>query len=311
MQSAFAAPTPRRVHALLPDMTSAHTLCPYRNYGLPIALPGRLMLRADDALPHLPMRDWCRPLPYDDRIQRLLTQSDAAKMLPVLPPIDPMAATKISLSQGFPQGVKSASSFELNCNRYSFGKKLFTCAHCRYVTDRKNNLKRHVATMHQNCDKALECCGVAFGNKASLRDHVVIFHSGGYLCRYCGRNFCRKALLKRHLTVHSGQKDHVCELCDYATSHKSNLERHRRIHDRHDAGSAAGAHAYTAPCPNGDDADDCACVALRSVRADDGRSGETNSSTSLPVAETTRAQRDVDRSEQFEASATDIVDVVS
>lgn len=115
---------------------------------------------------------------------------------------------------------------------YPFGKKLFGCSQCRYVTDRKNNLKRHVATMHQDCEKRLECCGVAFKNKASLRDHVIIFHSSGYMCRYCGRNFCRKALLKRHITVHSGQKDYVCEMCDYATSHKSNLERHKKVHDK-------------------------------------------------------------------------------
>lgn len=111
-------------------------------------------------------------------------------------------------------------------------KKLFGCPQCRYLTDRKNNLKRHVLTMHQECTKNLECCGISFRNKASLRDHVLIFHSGGYMCRYCGRNFCRKALLKRHLSVHSGQKDFVCSLCDYATSHKSNLERHKKVHER-------------------------------------------------------------------------------
>ncbi|CAH1781580.1 unnamed protein product [Owenia fusiformis] len=115
---------------------------------------------------------------------------------------------------------------------FPFGKKLFNCPNCRYVTDRKNNLKRHLVTMHQDCDKQLECCGIVFRNKASLRDHVVIFHSNGYTCRYCGRTFCRKALLKRHLTVHSGQKDFNCDKCEYATSHKSNLERHRKVHER-------------------------------------------------------------------------------
>ncbi|CAD5119429.1 DgyrCDS8041 [Dimorphilus gyrociliatus] len=112
-------------------------------------------------------------------------------------------------------------------------KKLYNCQLCRYVTDRKNNLKRHVSTMHQSCDKLLECCNVSFKNKAALRDHVLIFHSNGYMCRFCGRNFCRKALLKRHLAVHSGKKDFTCTQCDYATSHKSNLERHKKVHERH------------------------------------------------------------------------------
>ncbi|XP_013391364.2 zinc finger and BTB domain-containing protein 49-like [Lingula anatina] len=116
--------------------------------------------------------------------------------------------------------------------RSPYGKKYYNCPQCRYMTDRKNNLKRHVSTMHQECDKLLDCCGLMFKNKASLRDHVLIFHRNGYMCRFCGRNFCRKALLKRHLTVHSGQKDYVCSICDYATSHKSNLERHRKVHER-------------------------------------------------------------------------------
>ncbi|KAL3847320.1 hypothetical protein ACJMK2_018235, partial [Sinanodonta woodiana] len=118
----------------------------------------------------------------------------------------------------------------LVCN--TFRGKLFPCPHCRYVTDRRNNLKRHISTMHQACEKVLECCGVTFSTKSSLREHIMIFHHNGYSCPYCGRRFCRKALLKRHLSVHSGQKDYTCPHCDYATSHKSNLERHKRIHER-------------------------------------------------------------------------------
>lgn len=112
------------------------------------------------------------------------------------------------------------------------GRKVFRCPQCRYLTDRRNNLKRHVLTMHQTCSKLLECCGVFFNTKASLREHAMIFHYNGYTCHFCGRRFCRKALLKRHLSVHSGQKDFTCAVCDYATSHKSNLERHRKVHLR-------------------------------------------------------------------------------
>ncbi|XP_035829038.1 uncharacterized protein LOC118478837 [Aplysia californica] len=114
----------------------------------------------------------------------------------------------------------------------SENKKTFRCPQCRYVTDRKNNLKRHIVTMHQESTKLLECCGVGFQSKAALRDHNAIFHRGGYRCQICSRNFCRKALLRRHLTVHSGQKDFFCELCGYATSHKSNLERHQKVHSK-------------------------------------------------------------------------------
>lgn len=119
-------------------------------------------------------------------------------------------------------------------SQYGYGRKVFPCPQCRYTTDRRNNLKRHMLTMHQTCTKTLECCGILFATKASLREHAMIFHYHGYTCYYCGRRFCRKALLKRHLSVHNGQKDFVCSVCDYATSHKSNLERHRKVHCRSD-----------------------------------------------------------------------------
>ena len=119
-------------------------------------------------------------------------------------------------------------------SQYGYGRKVFPCPQCRYTTDRRNNLKRHMLTMHQTCSKTLECCGIVFATKASLREHAMIFHYHGYTCFYCGRRFCRKALLKRHLSVHNGQKDFVCPVCDYATSHKSNLERHRKVHCRPD-----------------------------------------------------------------------------
>lgn len=131
--------------------------------------------------------------------------------------------------------------FADSLSQLNYGRKVFPCPQCRYTTDRRNNLKRHMLTMHQACSKLLECCGILFTTKASLREHALIFHYHGYTCFYCGRRFCRKALLKRHLSVHNGQKDFVCSVCDYATSHKSNLERHRKVHVRQDSdGKDAG-----------------------------------------------------------------------
>ncbi|CAG5125284.1 unnamed protein product [Candidula unifasciata] len=131
--------------------------------------------------------------------------------------------------------VFPVNSHDTSANQ-GYGRKLFPCLHCRYTTDRRNNLKRHMLTMHQTSARMLECCGIIFNTKALLREHAMVFHYHGYTCYFCGRRFCRKALLKRHLSVHNGQKDFICDVCDYATSHKSNLERHRKVHSRQDDG---------------------------------------------------------------------------
>ena len=134
----------------------------------------------------------------------------------------------------FRHSDSSASPLAIECQRPEVNspelKKSFSCPQCKYTTDRKNNLKRHVITMHFDCDRTLECCGSTFRSKAKLREHVLLFHKDGYRCLICHRTFCRKALLRRHMAVHSGRKDFICDLCDYATSHKSNLERHQKVH---------------------------------------------------------------------------------
>ncbi|CAF0854488.1 unnamed protein product [Didymodactylos carnosus] len=104
------------------------------------------------------------------------------------------------------------------------------CTKCLYKTNRLNNLKRHISTMHQTLNRPLDCCGQQFENKALLREHITNNHRRGYSCLICFKSFCRKALLKRHQTVHTGEKEFTCNMCNYATSHRGNLDRHSRVH---------------------------------------------------------------------------------
>ncbi|KAL8598808.1 hypothetical protein ACOMHN_015387 [Nucella lapillus] len=165
-------------------------------------------------------------LPTPNVLQSFLSALGSVPRGPVL---DTVTAS-LGPAAAFPSLLMSQSLHATS----PYGRKVFPCPQCRYSTDRRNNLKRHMLTMHQLTAKLLECCGVLFRTKAALREHALVFHYHGYSCFYCGRRFCRKALLKRHLAVHSGQKEFLCSICDYATSHKSNLERHRRVHVRQD-----------------------------------------------------------------------------
>ena len=112
--------------------------------------------------------------------------------------------------------------------------KPFRCGYpkCQYETNRRNNLKRHMMTMHERLSSPHFCCGVTFFRKADMRAHTKEVHSEGYPCTWpgCGKGFVRKALLDRHLKIHTGEKPFVCPVCQYGTSHKSNLDRHVRIH---------------------------------------------------------------------------------
>jgi uncharacterized Zn-finger protein len=109
-------------------------------------------------------------------------------------------------------------------------RRRLSCSQCSYTTNRLNNLKRHIQTMHEILSEPIDCCDQFFVSKAHFRAHVNTEHRCGYHCDTCQRTFCRKALLKRHQSIHSGQKAFVCPICSYSTSHKGNLDRHARVH---------------------------------------------------------------------------------
>ncbi|CAF0754195.1 unnamed protein product [Rotaria sordida] len=109
-------------------------------------------------------------------------------------------------------------------------RRRLSCPQCSYTTNRLNNLKRHIQTMHEILSEPIDCCNQLFTSKAHFRAHVNTEHRCGYHCDTCRRTFCRKALLRRHQSIHSGQKTFFCPICSYSTSHKGNLDRHIRIH---------------------------------------------------------------------------------
>ncbi len=88
-------------------------------------------------------------------------------------------------------------------------KKLFLCQHpsCTYVSNRKNNLSRHVDTMHNpGRFSARSCCGHLFESKGAFRTHVRVAHQDGFRCSRCGNMFKRDSLLRRHMFTHTGER---------------------------------------------------------------------------------------------------------
>ncbi|MPD02251.1 Zinc finger protein ZFAT [Portunus trituberculatus] len=108
--------------------------------------------------------------------------------------------------------------------------KMFQCSLCPYRTNRKNNMSKHIITMHTKMTREIRCCGSIFHSKWQVKHHNITVHSDGYHCSLCGRTFQRKDLRERHFSVHSGEKKFKCATCSYSSSHKSNLKRHWRVH---------------------------------------------------------------------------------
>ncbi|KAM9385894.1 uncharacterized protein KZ484_007489 [Pholidichthys leucotaenia] len=51
-----------------------------------------------------------------------------------------------------------------------------------------------------------------------------------FICSECGRRFCRRDDLKRHMESHTREKPYSCSVCNKSVSRKQHLERHMRVH---------------------------------------------------------------------------------
>ncbi|KAF2349441.1 BTB/POZ domain [Trinorchestia longiramus] len=51
------------------------------------------------------------------------------------------------------------------------------------------------------------------------------------VCQYCGKEFAFASDMRRHERCHTGEKPFSCSLCDFKTSQRYNLERHKKTHE--------------------------------------------------------------------------------
>lgn len=86
-------------------------------------------------------------------------------------------------------------------------KRSFPCPQCGFVFKMRSNLKRHIATVHED-RRSFVCdiCQTSFGLKQNLVTHVRVKHerSRPFACDICGMTFGYKQVLQNHVrNIHS------------------------------------------------------------------------------------------------------------
>ena len=97
----------------------------------------------------------------------------------------------------------------LHCHRKLFHSALiqYDCNLCTYQTRRKNTLKTHVITVHQESKKVI--------------------------CKDCNKTMKKKRFSQHRKSFHSAlQSQYECNLCTFQTRHKNSLEKHVKTHVR-------------------------------------------------------------------------------
>ena len=106
------------------------------------------------------------------------------------------------------------------CKEHDAHTKFHLCKFCGFSSHSDQNLREHIAAIHEKLKNVL-CpeCGDAFNTAKQLRTHFSNEHSlVTYICPQCSKGFKEQHRLYTHLQVHLPFRPFKCTLCNYATN---------------------------------------------------------------------------------------------
>ncbi|XP_026147763.1 zinc finger protein PLAG1 [Mastacembelus armatus] len=121
-------------------------------------------------------------------------------------------------------------------------KEAFTCQECGKSYNTKLGFKRHLALHAANSgDLTCQVCLQLFPSTVVLLEHLKT-HAGKsssgtkekkHHCEHCERRFYTRKDVRRHMVVHTGLKDFLCQYCAQRFGRKDHLTRHvKKSHAR-------------------------------------------------------------------------------
>ncbi|XP_043946283.1 zinc finger protein PLAGL2 isoform X2 [Protopterus annectens] len=119
-------------------------------------------------------------------------------------------------------------------------QKTHQCTYCEKMFHRKDHLKNHLQT-HDPNKEAFKCeeCGKTYNTKLGFRRHLTMHAatSGDLACKVCLQTFENTQVLLEHLKTHSGkssgvikEKKHPCDHCDRRFYTRKDVRRHMVVH---------------------------------------------------------------------------------
>uniref|UniRef100_UPI00398F0823 zinc finger protein PLAGL2 n=1 Tax=Pristiophorus japonicus TaxID=55135 RepID=UPI00398F0823 len=119
-------------------------------------------------------------------------------------------------------------------------QKTHKCTYCEKMFHRKDHLKNHLQT-HDPNKEAFKCeeCGKNYNTKMGYKRHLALHaaSSGDLTCKVCLQTFESTEILLEHLKTHSGkstsgvkEKKHQCDHCDRRFYTRKDVRRHMVVH---------------------------------------------------------------------------------
>ncbi|KAA8580968.1 zinc finger protein PLAG1 [Etheostoma spectabile] len=119
-------------------------------------------------------------------------------------------------------------------------EKNHKCSYCEKMFHRKDHLKNHLHT-HDPYKEAFACqeCGKSYNTKLGFKRHLALHaaNSGDLTCQVCLQPFPSTGVLLEHLKTHAGksssgtkEKKHRCEHCERRFYTRKDVRRHMVVH---------------------------------------------------------------------------------
>ncbi|KAF5303334.1 hypothetical protein FQA39_LY10073 [Lamprigera yunnana] len=136
-----------------------------------------------------------------------------------------------------------------NCNDgdyVPYARQRHICKICKYSTDRRGKLERHLKT-HLRTKYKCEKCNFSANNKKSFKNHIkshvpeeynfsLVTHGKTdctkkrFVCRICGYSSNQRGNLNMHARIHTDERLFKCNYCAYSSHQKNNLKIHTMLH---------------------------------------------------------------------------------
>ncbi|XP_069777559.1 zinc finger protein PLAG1 isoform X2 [Narcine bancroftii] len=119
-------------------------------------------------------------------------------------------------------------------------QKTHKCTYCEKMFHRKDHLKNHLQT-HDPNKETFKCeeCGKNYNTKLGFKRHLALHSatSGDLTCKVCLQTFESTGVLLEHLKTHAGksssgtkEKKHQCYHCDRCFYTRKDVRRHLVVH---------------------------------------------------------------------------------
>merc|ERR1740129_2338870 len=132
------------------------------------------------------------------------------------------------------KNLTSLHSFNQHMQQHKPEEKRFSCEHCPKKFINSSTLKIHMIVHTDEKPYYCDICGVNLTSHSSLIRHKKNKHVDEkdmpFECDTCGKKFTaiKEQVYRDHLKTHTGERDHVCEICASSYVSKNGLRKHER-----------------------------------------------------------------------------------